>query len=131
MIPKFITAVLAGQQPRIFGDGTQSRDFCHIDNVIEANLAAASAPAAAASGGVFNIGCGHAIDLNQVVALIGDIVADGTISGSRPNTSPSGPATSSTRGPTSAQRANNLGYRGAVSFAEGLRRTIDWYKSQG
>ena len=46
VIPKFITAALAGQAPRIFGDGTQSRDFCHIDNVIEANFKAASAPAA-------------------------------------------------------------------------------------
>ena len=58
VIPKFITAALAGKQPRIFGDGTQSRDFCHIDNVIEANFAAAAATRAAASGGVFNIGCG-------------------------------------------------------------------------
>ena len=51
--------------------------------------------------------------------------------GSRPNTSPSAPATSSTRGPTSAQRANSSATAAAVSFAEGLRRTIDWYKSQG
>ena len=41
VIPKFITAALAGKQPRIFGDGQQSRDFCHIDNVVEANFAAA------------------------------------------------------------------------------------------
>jgi len=72
VIPKFITAALAGKQPRIFGDGKQSRDFCHIDNVIDANLRAASAPAAQVSGRVFNIACGVAVDLNQVVALIGD-----------------------------------------------------------
>ena len=74
VIPKFITAALAGRTPRIFGDGTQSRDFCHIDNVIEANFKAATANAAAVSGRVFNIGCGQATDLNQAVALIGDIL---------------------------------------------------------
>ena len=47
VIPKFITAALAGKQPRIFGDGTQSRDFCHIDNVVEANFAAAGGRRAA------------------------------------------------------------------------------------
>ena len=46
VIPKFITAVLAGKQPRIFGNGEQSRDFCHIDNVVEANFAAAAADGA-------------------------------------------------------------------------------------
>ena len=74
VIPKFITMALAGKQPRIFGDGTQSRDFCHIENVIEANFKAASGDARAISGRVFNIGCGQAVDLNHVVALIGDIL---------------------------------------------------------
>ncbi len=59
VIPKFITAALAGKQPRIFGDGKQSRDFCHIDNVVEANFAAAGADAGRASGRVFNVACGE------------------------------------------------------------------------
>src|SRR5262249_35215763 len=62
VIPKFITTALAGESPRIFGDGTQSRDFCHIDNVIEANFKAASAQGARVSGGVFNVACGTAAD---------------------------------------------------------------------
>jgi UDP-glucose 4-epimerase len=129
VIPKFITAVLAGQQPRIFGDGSQSRDFCHIDNVIEANLAAASA--SAVSGGVFNIGCGQAIDLNKVVALIGDIVADGTDLHVKAKYEPerAGDIKHSWADISAARK--QLGYRAAVSFAEGLRRTIDWYRSQG
>ena len=131
VIPKFITAVLADQQPRIFGDGTQSRDFCHIDNVIEANLAAASAPAASASGGVFNIGCGHAIDLNQVVALIGDIVADGTDRRIQAKHEPERAGDIKHSWADIGAARKQLGYRAAVSFAEGLRRTIDWYKSQG
>ena len=74
VIPKFITAALAGKQPRIFGDGSQSRDFCYIDNIIEANFKAAVADARAVSGGVFNVACGQATDLNRVVALIGDFL---------------------------------------------------------
>src|SRR5215510_7741800 len=70
VIPKFITMALAGRTPKIFGDGTQSRDFCYIDNVIEANFKAAFNDAKAISGRVFNIACGQATDLNQVVALI-------------------------------------------------------------
>ena len=126
VIPKFITAALAGKQPRIFGDGSQSRDFCYIDNVIEANFKAAIADARAVSGGVFNIGCGQATDLNRVVALIGDFLGKkvaaiyederaGDIKHSYAD--------------IGAARAR-LGYTAAVSFSEGLGRTIDWYRSK-
>jgi UDP-glucose 4-epimerase len=126
VIPKFITAALAGRAPRIFGDGTQSRDFCHIDNVIEANFRAAAADARAVSGGVFNIACGQATTLNQVVALIGESLGRkleavheaeraGDIKHSHADI---------------AEARARLGYQAAVSFAEGLRRTIDWYKQQ-
>ena len=127
VIPKFITSALAGKQPRIFGDGSQSRDFCYIDNVIEANFKAAVADARAVSGGVFNIACGQATDLNRVVALIGDFLGQkvsavyederaGDIKHSWAD--------------IGAARAR-LGYTAGVSFAEGLGRTIDWYKTKG
>jgi nucleoside-diphosphate-sugar epimerase len=127
VIPKFITSALAGRQPRIFGDGSQSRDFCFIDNIIEANFKAAAADARAVSGGVFNIACGQATDLNRVVALIGDFLGQkvsaiyederaGDIKHSWAE--------------IGAARAR-LGYTAGVSFAEGLGRTIDWYKSKG
>ena len=73
VIPRFVTAALAGDSPVIFGDGTQSRDFCFIDNVVEANLRAAEAPAGQVAGQVFNIACGAATDLNTVVRLIGEL----------------------------------------------------------
>jgi UDP-glucose 4-epimerase len=125
VIPKFITVALAGKQPRIFGDGSQSRDFCYIDNVIEANFKAASADARQVSGGVFNVACGQATDLNRVVALIGDFLGKkiepiyeheraGDIKHSWAD--------------ISAARSR-LGYTAGVSFAEGLGRTIDWYKA--
>jgi nucleoside-diphosphate-sugar epimerase len=126
VIPKFITAVRDGKQPRIFGDGSQSRDFCYIDNVIEANFKAASVEARAASGGVFNIACGQATDLNRVVALIGDFLGrkvDPIYEDERAGDIKHSWAD------IAAARAR-LGYTAGVSFAEGLGRTIDWYKSQ-
>jgi UDP-glucose 4-epimerase len=123
VIPRFVTAGLAGQGVTIYGDGTQSRDFCYIDNTVEANLAAAAAPAAAASGRVFNVACGVATTLNDVVKLIGEALG-------RPI-----PITYAERrvgdvkhslADVSTARAR-LGYQGAVSFEEGLRRTIAWY----
>jgi UDP-glucose 4-epimerase len=126
VIPKFITAALAGKQPRIFGDGKQSRDFCHIDNVIEANFAAATADAAKASGRVFNVGCGESIDLNRVVSLIGDILGQKLEAIYEPERAGD---IKHSWGDISAARAG-LGFRAAVSFTEGLRRTIEWYKSR-
>ncbi|HET6280911.1 MAG TPA: SDR family oxidoreductase [Polyangia bacterium] len=126
VIPKFITMALAGQQPRIFGDGTQSRDFCFIDNVIEANFKAASAPAADASGRVFNVGCGTTVDLTQVVALIGDLLGKKLQARHEPERA--GDIKHSYADIGAAKRA--LGYTAAVSFVEGLRRTIEWYKTR-
>jgi UDP-glucose 4-epimerase len=127
VIPKFITAALAGRTPRIFGDGTQSRDFCHIDNIVEANFKAASADAGAVSGGVFNIACGQAADLNQVVALIGDVLGRKVEAVHEPERA--GDIKHSYADISAARK--RLGYTAAVSFAEGLRRTIDWYRKQG
>jgi UDP-N-acetylglucosamine/UDP-N-acetyl-alpha-D-glucosaminouronate 4-epimerase len=122
VIPRFVTAALACQGVTIFGDGSQSRDFCFVDNAVEANLKAAEAPAA--SGRVYNIACGAAITLNDLVRRIGELV---------------GHPVAVTYAPVrvgdvrhsladiAAARAE-LGYTAAVSFADGLARTVDWYR---
>ena len=126
VIPKFITAALAGKPLRIFGDGQQSRDFCHIDNVVDANLAAAAADGPRVAGGLFNIGCGEAIDLNRVVAILGDVLGrkiDPVYEPARAGD------IKHSWGDVSAARAA-FGFRAGVSFADGLRRTVEWYKTQ-
>jgi len=124
VIPKFITRALAGGTPIIFGDGIQSRDFCFIDNVIEANLKAAAAPAAAVSGRVYNIACGVATTLDEVVKVIGDILGKPI----QPKHDPERPGDiKHSVADISAARAE-LGYTAAVSFEEGMRRTVAWYK---
>jgi UDP-glucose 4-epimerase len=124
VIPKFVTAALAGKSPRIFGDGKQSRDFCHIDNVVEANFAAAAADARRVSGGVFNIGCGEAIDLNRVVAILGDILGRKIDAVYEPERAGD---IKHSWGDVSAARTA-LGFRASVSFTEGVRRTVEWYR---
>src|SRR5262252_6087752 len=74
VIPRFITAAQTGKAVTIYGDGTQSRDFCFIENTVEANLGAASAPADKASGRVFNVACGAATTLNDVVQQLGELL---------------------------------------------------------
>src|SRR5215475_9855091 len=74
VIPRFVTAGLTGKPVTIYGDGTQSRDFCFIQNTVEANLGAGAAPAADVSGRVMNVECGAATTLNDVVSMLGDII---------------------------------------------------------
>jgi nucleoside-diphosphate-sugar epimerase len=126
VIPRFITAALTGAEPVIFGDGTQSRDFCFIDNVVEANIRAAEAPADAASGRVFNVACGAAIDLNAVVKMVGELT--GRPLRPRYEAARAGDVKHSLADIREAE--TRLGYRPQVDFAEGLRRTVAWLQAR-
>jgi len=122
VIPRFVTAALEGRAPVIFGDGTQSRDFCFIDNVIEANLLAADA--SGASGQVFNVACGRATDLNGVVQLISEAL--GVKVEPTYETGRVGDVKHSLADISAARKV--LGYTASVSFEDGLGKTIEWYK---
>jgi nucleoside-diphosphate-sugar epimerase len=125
VIAKFCTAFLRGEAPVIFGDGSQSRDFTFIDNVIAANLLAAEAPADRVAGRVFNIACGESVDLLRLVADLNSLTGQ--------NLSPRfEPARAGdvrhSRADIGAARAA-LGFEPKVSWTEGLRRTLEWYRS--
>ena len=70
VLAKFITQMLSGEQPTIFGDGTQSRDFTYVDNVVQANLLACEVPGKDVAGRVFNVATGRPIDLNQIFQML-------------------------------------------------------------
>src|SRR5262249_46472848 len=74
VLAKFITAMLQGERPTIFGDGTQSRDFTYVDNAVDANLLACKAPAAKVCGNIYNIACGTQITLDQVVSVLNQLL---------------------------------------------------------
>ena len=124
VVPNFVTAVLSGRQPRVFGDGEQSRDFTFIENVVEANRLALEAPDVA--GKAFNVGCGDRITLNQLLSEIAEITgkdADAQYLEPRPGDVPHSHA--------SIDRAKaELGYEVRVDFREGLRRTIEHFAGQ-
>jgi len=124
VIPLFITAALRRKPVTIYGDGEQSRDFCFIDNVVSANLLAAEAPGAA--GRMFNIACGEAISLNQMLALIEQISGAPIARQHQP------PRAGDVRHSLADVQAarTTLGYEPRVSFADGLRRTYDWFARQ-
>src|SRR4051794_15686285 len=74
VVPKFITALLEGRVPTIFGDGEQSRDFTAVENVVDANMLAATAPSERVAGLVMNAACGDRFTLNQLFAEIRQII---------------------------------------------------------
>lgn len=123
VIPIFVTAMLAGKQPTIYGDGKQSRDFTYIDNVVAGNLAAAVAPDA--PGRVFNVACGSQFTLLDLVAAINQVL--GT------NIEPlfaearKGDVRESLADISAARKV--LEYEPVIDFSEGLLRSIDFYRS--
>jgi UDP-N-acetylglucosamine 4-epimerase len=75
VIPRWIASLVAGKPCVIFGDGANSRDFCYVDNIVQANLLAATAPDRAVTGTVYNCGCNGRTDLKQLFAMIRDNLA--------------------------------------------------------
>ena len=124
VIPRFVTAALEGRSPTIFGDGQQSRDFCYIDNAVQANLLACTAPGAA--GKVFNVACGVRTTLLDVVATLAKIVGKDIKPIHEPKRA--GDIKDSLADITQAKTV--LGYTAPVSFEEGLKRCVEWYKAK-
>jgi len=126
VLAKFITQMLRGEQPTIFGDGSQSRDFTYIDNAVSANLLAARAPSANVAGRMFNVATGTRVDLNETFEVLkkltgykGDVnhgaEREGDIKHSLADIS---------------RAKQGFRYEPKVNFEEGLRRTVDWYRGQ-
>jgi nucleoside-diphosphate-sugar epimerase len=125
VIPNFLTAVLEGGNPTIFGDGTQTRDFTYISNVIDANLLAMTAPGIA--GQALNIACGGRISLNEVVTAIAELCGRDVkplYASPRVGDVPHSMA--------SIDRARDLlGFEPAVGFKDGLELTVEHYDRGG
>jgi UDP-glucose 4-epimerase len=126
VLAKFSMQMLRGDQPTIFGDGETSRDFTYIDNAVSANLLACSAPAADCAGRVFNCATGQRTTLNQTFeALKGLTGYAGTVKYAPER---GGDIKHSLADISRAEK--HLGYKVLVSFENGLRRTVEWYKGQ-
>ena len=126
VLAKFSLAMLEGRTPVIFGDGTQSRDFTYIDNVVDANLRAMAAPAEKVSGEVFNVATGEQITLNEAVRCLRELTGyTGPVEHAAPR---AGDIAHSLADISRARQS--LGYEPQVKFHEGLGRTLQWYRGQ-
>ncbi len=125
VIPKFITSLLKGEAPIIFGDGEQTRDFIFVENVVRANLAACEA-APAAVGEVINVASGKKTSINELYRLIAELI--GTDVKPRYASPRPGDVRHSLADVSKAERL--LGLKEFVDLREGLKRTIDWYRKQ-
>ena len=126
VLAKFTTQMLRGEQPTIFGDGEQSRDFTFIENVVEANLLTCIAPAEKVAGKVFNAATASRITLNDTFRVLCDLTGYQGV----PNYGPvrEGDIKDSLADISRAREA--FGYVPKIDFRDGLRRTVEWYRSQ-
>lgn len=125
VIPKFIVNLLAGRSPDVYGDGHQSRDFSFVENVVDANLLACTAPSAVCAR-AYNIACGQRttlLDLLEMLGRILDMEPSVRMCSPRP-----GDVRHSQADIRRAQQA--LGYAPRASLFEGLERTVAWFRDR-
>jgi len=124
VLPRFIEALLGKKPPVIYGDGLQSRDFTHIDNVVQANLLALEA--VGVGGETFNIACGERITLKAIIECLGEFscqVVEPEYQAPR-----AGDIKHSLADTSKAEQM--LGYRPAIPFREGLKRTFEFFRQR-
>ncbi len=126
VIAKFIRQMIRGEVPTINGDGTHSRDFTYVANVVEGNILAATGQAQSVSGEVFNVACGGNITLCTLVEELNEILERQI----EPNFGPprAGDIQHSRADITKARKL--LGYEPMIRFGDGLRKTVHWYCSR-
>jgi UDP-glucose 4-epimerase len=123
VIPLFTRALRTGERPIIHGDGLQSRSFAYVDDVVAANLAAATSPAGTCSGKVYNIAGSRSCTLLE---LLDDL---GAILGVKPDPEHTAPRAGDIRHSSADLTAASadMGWEPKVELREGLRRTVDWF----
>lgn len=124
VIPKFISALLTGNPPIIYGDGNQSRDFTYVDNVVQGNLLAMEA--SGVSGEVFNIACGQQSTVNDLLSYLQEI--SGRKIPARYDEPRSGEVRHSLASIGLAR--SRLGYEAKMELKEGLSSTWKWFQKR-
>ncbi len=118
VISRFISAILCDEQPVIYGDGEQTRDFVYVNDVVRANILASRA-----TSGVYNIACAKSINLNTLVAVIGEILEKEVVP--RYQSARAGDIKHSL---ADISRAKGMGYIPKYDLKEALLETIEWFK---
>ena len=129
VIPKFVMAFIRHESPTIHGDGTNSRDFTYIDNVVEINQLAALADNPAAVNQVYNVACGERIDLNTMFRVLKEELArfDPAILDIAPEYGPPRPGDIPHSQADVSKAEKLLGYTAPFPFSKGIREAAEWY----
>jgi UDP-N-acetylglucosamine/UDP-N-acetylgalactosamine 4-epimerase len=129
VIPRWIAALIEGKSCVMFGDGSNSRDFCYIDNIVQANLLAATVPDPAVTGTVYNCGCNGRTDLKQLFALIRDNLAKlvPEVSGAEPVFEASRPGDVAHSQAAIDKISAALGYVPSHMVEDGMAETVAWF----
>jgi UDP-N-acetylglucosamine 4-epimerase len=132
VIPRWIAALMNGKPCVIFGDGSNSRDFCYVDNIVQANLLAATVADASAMGTVYNCGCNERTSLKELFLMIRDDLAKDhpLLADAEPTHEPprSGDIAHSQAAIDKIQQV--LGYAPSHKVAEGMAETVDWFSQR-
>ena len=128
-IPKFIKLLMKGEAPVIFGDGSQSRDFTYIDNVVSANILAATSKNKDATNNVFNVACGNRTNLNELCSILNELLSknkkDFKIVNPEHTSIRKGDIKDSL---ANIEKARNiLEYNPDCDVKKGLEKSINWY----
>ncbi len=123
VVPKFIMCCLKGEQPPVYGDGKQSRDFTYIDNVAEATILASTAPGIKHE--VFNIALGEEHTVIDLLDTINKILGTSI----KPKFVPPRPGDVRRTLADPSKAMKMLKWKGSVNFAEGIKRTVEWFKA--
>ncbi|RMH36854.1 MAG: SDR family oxidoreductase [Deltaproteobacteria bacterium] len=128
VIPRWIARLAAGQPCEVYGDGSQTRDFCHVDNAVQANLLAALAPADA-TGRVYNVACGERTSLLELFAALRDAVAEvrADVRAAEPVFADPRPGDIPHSLADISLARERLGYEPAVRVRDGLAATARWF----
>ena len=129
VIPKFTMAFMKHESPVINGDGSNSRDFTYIDNVVLANNLAATTENPAAMNHVYNVACGDSVNLNEMTTMLRGYLSayDISISKVEPEHGPNRPGDIPHSMASVGKAVRLLGYQPQVLFPEGLKRAVEWY----
>jgi UDP-N-acetylglucosamine/UDP-N-acetyl-alpha-D-glucosaminouronate 4-epimerase len=122
-VPRFISALLRREPPMINGDGLQTRDFTYVENVVQANLAAAQMPEVS---GVLNVGCGRRTSLLALLEMLGRVTGVAV----EPRLGPPRPGDIHASTADIRRAEQELGYRPLVGLEDGLERTVDWFRRE-
>ncbi len=131
VIPRWVEALLRDEPCYVYGDGETTRDFCHVSDVVQANLLAALA-ADSAVGEVYNVGCGAETSLNELFRMIrlGLAGFDGDLASHEPVYEPFRPGDIRRSVADISKARRRLGFEPNVTVAEGLGEALEWYVAQ-